>query len=296
MSNGPMHTYWVTRSGSERSTGAAEATFPYWSFTKTVLAIAALQLVERGQLDLDANIDGQSFSLRQLLMHTAGLPDYGSVPAYQQAVAKSEKPWPREVMLRHALKNGALFAPGDGWSYSNIGYMYVLEEMEKAANAPVVEVLSTLIFEPLGAQSVKLAQEQSEFAETHWDAAKRYHPRWVYHGCLIGTASDAVKILHGLFCGQLLGTQILAQMLVTYPLGGPIPGRPWATCGYGLGLMSGEITGLGRVFGHSGVGPFCVNTVMHFYDRDDSMTVAAFTDGTDEGVTEYAAAKIALDR
>jgi hypothetical protein len=60
--------------------------------------------------------------------------------------------------------------------------------------------------------------------------------------------------------------------------------------------MSGTMDGLGRSLGHSGGGPFSVNAVYHFPDRPDPVTVACFTDGTDEGAAEFAARDIALRR
>jgi CubicO group peptidase (beta-lactamase class C family) len=39
---------------------------PWWSFTKTALAAAALQLVAPGRLGLDDRIDGRAYTLRQL--------------------------------------------------------------------------------------------------------------------------------------------------------------------------------------------------------------------------------------
>ena len=47
---------------------------PWWSFTKTILAAAALRLVELGQLSLEEPLQGQSCCLRQLLQHRAGKP------------------------------------------------------------------------------------------------------------------------------------------------------------------------------------------------------------------------------
>ena len=82
-------------------------------------------------------------------------------------------------------------------------------------------------------------------------------------------------------------------MLQRHHLGGGVPGRPWTSHGYALGLMSGEMDGVGRAIGHSGGGPSCVNAVYHFPDLAPPVTVAAFTDGSDEGVAEEVAARIA---
>ncbi|MCH2094964.1 MAG: hypothetical protein MK160_07570 [Rhodobacteraceae bacterium] len=79
-------------------------------------------------------------------------------------------------------------------------------------------------------------------------------------------------------------------MTETTSLGGPLQGRPWSQCGYALGLMSGSIEGLGRAVGHSGSGPFCASAVYHFPDAKDPVTVASFTDHSDEGLAEFAAA------
>lgn len=71
-----MHSHWIRESGSEGGQGDAGLILPYWSFTKTALAICALKLAEAGRLDLDAPARGAAFTLRQLLRHSAGLPDY----------------------------------------------------------------------------------------------------------------------------------------------------------------------------------------------------------------------------
>ena len=47
----------------------SEAIVPWWSFTKTVIAAAALVLVRDGKLLLDTPVTGKPFTLRQLLQH-----------------------------------------------------------------------------------------------------------------------------------------------------------------------------------------------------------------------------------
>jgi CubicO group peptidase (beta-lactamase class C family) len=61
---------------------------PWWSFTKTLIAAAALRLAERGRLALDEPLTGLPYTPRQLLQHRAGVGDYGQLPDYQAAVAR----------------------------------------------------------------------------------------------------------------------------------------------------------------------------------------------------------------
>jgi Beta-lactamase class C and other penicillin binding proteins len=288
---GSIHSFWVAANGRSGGVGEPDLLFPYWSFTKTVIAICALKLVERGKLDLDAPLAGEVFSPRQLLAHTAGLPDYGTLADYHRAVASDEVPWHRDEMLRRAMARGPLFPPGTGWSYSNIGYMLARERIERAADATFSEIVGDVLA-PLALTTVRLVENRQQFATVCWPAAARYDPRWVYHGCLVGSARDAARLLHGLFSGALIGRDGLRQMLARRLLGGAIAGRPWTDCGYGLGLMSGGMAPLGRAVGHSGGGPFSVNAVYHFPDRTEPITVASFTDGTVEGVAEHEAARL----
>lgn len=291
-----VHSYWITASGREGFCGSADACFPYWSFTKTVISICALKLVESGRLDLDSTLTGAPYTLRQLLGHTSGLADYGQFPEYHAAVAAGETPWIRDRLLDVALANGMLFAPAQGWSYSNIGYMFVVELIEATLEMPFREVIADMVCKPLGLTSIELAETPEQFQRVHWQAATGYDPKWVYHGCLIGNAPDAARLLHALLAGRLLQPAILREMLDAKYLGGALPDRPWTECGYALGLMSGAMKQAGKAVGHSGGGPFCVNAVYHFPDVSDPVTVASFTEGTAEGVAEFANMRLATSQ
>ncbi|KFE34981.1 serine hydrolase domain-containing protein [Thioclava atlantica] len=293
MTKADLHTHWIASSGREGGSGASQVRFPYWSFTKTVIAICALNLAESGALDLDAPLAGEPYSLRHLLAHTSGLPDYAQLAEYHRAVSRGEPPWSRDALLDRVMRNGPLFRPGVGWSYSNVGYMRAREEIERATGKPLKDLVSDLICAPLGLESVRLAETEAQFASLHWTAAGDYDPGWVYHGCLTGTAADAARLLHALCSGHLLSPEARAQMLQERPVGGALPGRPWTRCGYGLGLMRGEMQRVGAAIGHSGSGPFSVNAVYHFPEAPEPVTVACFTDGTDPGVAEFEAVTIA---
>jgi hypothetical protein len=89
--------------------------------------------------------------------------------------------------------------------------------------------------------------------------------------------------------GKFLLPASRAALLAHHPIGGGIPGRPWRTTGYGLGLAIGTMQRDGmsqpiRVFGHSAAGPGSVGAVYH--DPEGCRTVAAFATGADEGVAE----------
>jgi CubicO group peptidase (beta-lactamase class C family) len=267
---------------------------PWWSLTKTALATAALQLVARGYLDLDEPIDSQPYTLRQLLQHRAGVPDYGGLAAYQQAVQHDEKPWEISELLARVESDCLEFPPGDGWHYSNVGYLFVRQIIERVVGQDIGAALRYLIFDPLGLCSVKLAVSPQDLTATAWGNSSGYDPGWVYHGLLVGTPEDAARFLHGLISGTLLPGDLLAQMKARHPIGDrPLPGRPWETTGYGLGLMIGHMTSVGIAMGHSGVGRGSVCAVYHFGSRPMPCTVAAFARGPNEGSPEYEVVRLA---
>jgi CubicO group peptidase (beta-lactamase class C family) len=293
MTMGELHSAWINRDGSTRVSGSCSSLFPWWSFTKTVLSICALRLAEDNLLSLDTLRPNRPYTLRQLLQHRAGVANYGSLKAYHEAVARKDTPWPRERLLNAVGRNRLDFPPGTGWGYSNVGYMFVREAIEEATGGSASAALERLIFAPLGIQGVRFAIAVSDFEQVFWDELRGYDPRWVYHGCLVGTPGAAAMVLHALFSGAILTPESLHQMMQRHDLGGAVTGRPWTRCGYALGLMSGEMGAAGRAIGHSGGGPFGVNAVYHFPDLNMPVTAATFAPGVNEGVAEHEAARIA---
>jgi len=291
----PVHSACVTAVGECRTSGAASARFPWWSFTKTALAICALRLVDNGVLHLDAPRPGKPFTLRQLLQHRAGVPNYGRLQSYHEAVARGDPPWPREKLLDAVAADQLDFNPGTGWRYSNVGYMYVCDAIEETTGLTPGRALRDIVLKPLELSSVKWAVATTDFADIYWPDGRTYHPGWVYHGCLTGTPTDAATLLHAAVPGDIVSEESRAAMLDRHWLGGAIDGRPWTECGYGLGVMTGRMGEAGTAIGHSGAGPFSANAVYHYPDRPTPVTVAVFTDGTDEGRAEHEACRIALE-
>src|SRR3546814_19397600 len=105
-------------------------------------------------------------------------------------------------------------------------------------------------------------------------------------GLLIGPVSQAALLLDRLLSADLLSKDLLQQMQAARALGGPIPGRPWITPGYGLGVMQGSIDGGFSLCGHTGGGPGSVIAVYRICDGDASVCCAAIEGGASEGTGE----------
>ena len=261
---------------------------PWWSLTKTAIAAAALALVGDGRLTLDEPLDARPYTLRQLLQHTAGVPEYGALAAYHEAVSRRDAPWSVEELLRRVVADRLLFVPGRGWTYSNVGYLYVRRLIENEMGKRFDTALRRLVFEPLGVPEVTLAREPADLDGTAWGNQSRYHPGWVYHGLAVGTPAEAALFVDRLIAGQLLPAELLRAMLEVHPVGGPIVGRPWQSPGYGLGIMVDAASPRGRCMGHTGGGPGSVAASFHFADLRPTRTVAAFAPAEDPGMVERA--------
>ncbi len=272
------------------STSPAECV-PWWSFTKTVLAATALGLVRDGLLDLDEPLAEGPFTLRQLLRHEAGLADYGELAEYHAAVARHDAPWSAEDMLQRLDATRLRYPPGEGWRYSNVGYLYVARLIERTTGLALGEALQQRLFASLALTQVRLATTPADLQGVDMGSASAYHPGWVYHGLLVGPLSEAALLLARLQTGDLLPPDLLQAMREVRVLGGPIPGRPWSAPGYALGLMQGPADNGLLVSGHTGGGPGSVVAVYHCAQGEHSATCAVFAAGAEEGRVETEAVR-----
>lgn len=272
--------------GQHLPTEHSDVVVPWWSFTKPVLATAALSLVRDGLIQLDDPVQEGPFTLRQLLKHQAGLADYSELPEYHAAVAEGKIPWPAAEMMRRLDATRLRYAPGNGWRYSNVGYLLVARLIERITELSLEDALARRVLLPLGVTQVRFAKTQEDLAEVHPASLSSYHPGWVYHGLLVGPLSESTILLDRLLTSQLLPISLLQDMQDAIALGGPIQGRPWATPGYGLGLMIGGTNGGLTLTGHTGVGPGSVIAVFHCSSGHNVATCSVFDEHGDEGQVE----------
>ena len=262
----------------------AEPRFLVYSVTKTFIAALFLVLQESGELSLDDPLarwlpevpSADRIALRHLLSHTAGIPDYGGLAAYHDEVRSTPShAWSFERYAAETFEKGLLFEPGDGWAYSNPGYMLLKRIAELVAGRPFARLLTERIVEPLGLRQTTVAASPADLAGlapavstsltphgTSVDVRQHYDPAWVSHGVLASTASDVLRFLSAIFSRRLLAPFSLAEMTRLTKV--PVPGsradpseRPyeWRDPSYGLGLMVDPTAPWGAIYGHNGGGP-----------------------------------------
>ncbi len=271
---------------------APQPALPIYSLTKTFIATLVLDAVSAGQLRLETTLDelcpdvpeAGRVKVRQLLDHTAGLPDYGALPEYHRAVAAGEPAWDFERFADATYRRGLLYPPGTGWAYSNPGYALLVRVLEGVWSLPLERLLRERLLEPLHLKRTRLIHSVEDPAlcppGTHQDdPMRRYDPGWVWHRLLASDAADCVRFLDALLARQWLGPEPTAAMTELVPVPGEHP--PWSRPGYGLGLM-GERTGpRGPVFGHNGGGPGYTTSAFYFPATGATVAVVAAVEAPD---------------
>jgi D-alanyl-D-alanine carboxypeptidase len=261
----------------------SEPQFLTYSITKTFTAALALALQEENRLCLDDSLArwfpevdrSAQITVRMLLNHTAGVPDYGGLRAYHEAVRRSPgEPWTFEEFADHTWRKGLLFEPGTGWAYSNPGYMLVRSILSACADESYSDLVRSRICRVLELERTYVPESVSELARLapatstllastgeSRDVRFLYHPGWVSHGVVASSASEVAIFVHALLTGRLVGERAVRELTVLVPVPDAPPG--WRKPSYGLGVMADPDLPLGLVIGHNGEGPGYNSSVFH---------------------------------
>ena len=167
-------TYAVAAGVADIETNAPltpDARFRAGSIAKPFVAAVVLQLVEEGKLSLDDTMTellpqdvtarfagSDKITLRMLLNHTSGIPEWLSDEAIGRIAADPAKVWDVGEFLDLAAAMAPAFAPGTGWAYSNTDYNLVGLVIERATGQPWRETVRTRVIEPLGLKSTTLPE------------------------------------------------------------------------------------------------------------------------------------------
>ena len=292
-----------------RSPVLAGTTFQIGSIGKSFTALALLQLVQAGRLDLDAPISTHlpwlalpsrygPITLRHLLSHTAGLPagtDFAPAARYEgYALRDTEVAW----------------EPGTRFRYSNTGYKLLGWLLEDVTGQDYATVIRQRVLEPLGMNaSEPVISHQSHhrmatgYVDLHDDRPRRLGDplipaHWTEYavgdGSQVSTAGDMARYarlwLNGGRgeLGPIISADLYRQM--TTPVISMNRGQPEEDYRYGFGVISHRAGGR-HFIGHGG-GTVGFRSIM-MADQTDGLGVVILCNGS--GVDLYPPARHALE-
>jgi CubicO group peptidase (beta-lactamase class C family) len=235
-----------------------EDQFSIASTTKTVTAAQVMQLVEAGELGLDdlaadhlpadLDFDTNGATIRHLLGHRSGIPDYGEAVG-PQFEADPLRFWPPAELLAEIPVDRT--TAGEAFEYGNVNYVLLGLVVEEVTGRPFAEVLrdgvlsidgvERLIYQPDEIPTEPIAIENGQ--STAWfESVGGFLPSYALtsDGPAAAMASDSVSLgrwWRALCAGEIVSQASLTAMLPTDD-------------GYGLGLYRPDPPG---TVGHGGV-------------------------------------------
>jgi D-alanyl-D-alanine carboxypeptidase len=257
--------------------------FRIGSLTKTFVGVITLQLAEEGKLSLDDKLSkwypgivpaADSVTIRMLLNHTSGIPNYLKAPSFQQAlIANIGRQWtaPQLVQIAAGMPRTTMGV----WDYSNTNYILLGMIIEKATASTFKAQLQTRIIDRLGLRNTSYVTDASVptgFTSGYcdWGSTTNYQITGLNAsialtaGAMISTLEDVTRWEKALASGELLSPAMFQQQLVT------VPTYSWAPdTRYGLGIVvsDGWVGHKGDIFGF--------NAVM--YSKKDVGTIVVIT-------------------
>ncbi|HET9514188.1 MAG TPA: serine hydrolase domain-containing protein, partial [Gemmatimonadales bacterium] len=131
--------------------------FQLASITKQFTAAAVLRLAGEGRVDLEASItrylpdaptQGHPITVRQLLTHTSGIPDYAESPRIRTL---KRLDLPPDSLVGLVRGTPLYFAPGDQMRYSNTGFVLLGQLIERVTRMPYHTYVEEHLLRPMGA-------------------------------------------------------------------------------------------------------------------------------------------------
>jgi D-alanyl-D-alanine carboxypeptidase len=240
------------------------------SVAKAFSGAAALSAVTQGKLKLTDTVGKKlpylpsqwaNVTLRQLLNHTSGIPDFSKSQAFKDAlVASLQTPPAHRTLLSYISPPTLSFTPGTHYAYSNSDNIIVALMVETAMHRSYESVLVSNVYKPLKLTKTSLPNGSLitgpymhgyDVKENPIeDVTRQFAAGWTWaSGGIVSTPEDAVRFVRGYVSGALFNsTTHNAQFSFTPGSSEPAgPGVNYA----GLGLFK-YVTSCGTVYGHTG--------------------------------------------
>lgn len=203
------------------------------SLTKQFTAMAIMQLQERGKLKVsepickyleDCPAAWQPITIRHLLTHTSGVPNYSSPDEWDEKLVVQA--FTREKFI-DLFRNLPLdFPPGEKFKYSNSGYALLGAIIEKAAGKEYAEFLRENIFAPLGMKNTGFETSRAILPNRadgyDWSLGSFINTRYINmqnsfsDGGLYSTTEDLLRWDQALYTEKLVSKKSLDEMFTPF--------------------------------------------------------------------------------
>lgn len=212
-----------------------ETRFQIGSVAKSMTAVIAARLAQRGTTDLDSPIGGyvpdlpadkMDLTLRQLLSHQAGIRHYGfalNLPYFSEFHSLTNYPTVADSLIIF-IEDPLLFDPDTGFSYSTYGYTLASAVLEAAANTDFQALLAAEVTRPANMTHTRLDQDpyQSDRASSYpvnplnkgevvYLGEPDVSNKWAGGG-LVSTADDLTRFAAALLGGNLVDDDWRAEL------------------------------------------------------------------------------------
>jgi len=265
----------------------ASTTFRIGSLTKQFTAAAILKLAEQGPLGLDEPLSryvpefdtgGRVVTIRQLLNHTSGIPEYTTQPGFFTKLAPLNL---SDAELLQLVSGKPFdFEPGAGWRYSNTNYYLLGMVVAKTSGRPYAEFMQDEFFTPLGLAQTRYGSESAIIPRRAQGYS--FDPNTGSHtndaaiimnvpgggGALVSSAGDLVRWQFALTSGRAIRPASFEQMI-----GSPVKIGP-GDAADGFGVVIDRLDGQRLIRATGGINGF--NSVLSWLP-DSGLRVAVIS-------------------
>jgi D-alanyl-D-alanine carboxypeptidase len=244
------------------------------SILKPFVSAAILQLIEEGMFALDDSLpavlpdgvvgrfaDADRITVRMLLNHTSGIPEYVDEEFMQGFLTDRNRVWDVQEFLELAAGRPSTGAPGERYAYSNTDYNLLGLIIEEATGESWRAVVRERVIDRLGLESTSLPEPGDVSIGN--DAAHGYElldgqlldltevdPSMVGAAggsALVTTTEDLARFLNALLAGELFERAETLEEMLTF-----VEATGDGVVGYGLGIERYELPGGVELIGHLG--------------------------------------------
>ncbi len=267
--------------------------FELASVSKQFTAMVIMMLKERGLLEYDDSINKyldipyQGITIRNLLTHTSGLPDYQEImDRYWDKTKVAGNP--DIIAYLNKYHPPILFEPGTKYTYSNTGYVLLASIAEKVSGMDFMAFAKQEIFKKLGMKHTAIrtleekaavknfaighiyVKEKNEFVRADSFPSSDY-TIWLGNrkgpGRISSTASDLLKWDRALYTEKLVTQKTLAEAFTPFTL------KDGKISNYGFGWINILNDPSGKIVWHNGDNPGYKTEIMRFLGKEATLII-----------------------